>query len=175
MKNIFYVIVLLICCITLVSCGNKKGKESSVPMQLPKKIKESSVSQNREINMIFGRWKILDMIGNGYIYGDVSMEDYVGGIVTIRENSIESDLPLGKRKLKNPKYKLSIQNEDDFWEYRHANIDNGFGFKNNLIKLVEVYDGNNDSWDEFGETFWVRDKKHLIFLGPVYFLAEKIE
>ena len=59
------------------------------------------------------------MVGYGYIYGEFSMKDYVGGTVTIRENYIETDLPLGRWKLKNPVYKLEKQNEEDFWEYSH--------------------------------------------------------
>lgn len=94
--------------------------------------------------------------------------------MTIHENYIETDLPLGKWKLENPVYKLKIQDETDFWKYRHASIHNGFGFKSEQVKLVKVFN-NNDEWDKFGQIFWIRDKKHLIFLGPVYFLAEKIE
>ena len=54
--------------------------------------------------------------------------------------------------------------------YRNANIHNSFGFRGEQIKIVKVFD-NNGEWDEFG----IRDKKHLIFFGPVYFSAEKIE
>ena len=50
------------------------------------------------------------MVGYGYIYGEFSMKDYVGGTVTIRENYIETNLPLGRWKLKNPIYKLEKQN-----------------------------------------------------------------
>lgn len=38
------------------------------------------------------------MVGYGYIFGEFSMEDYVGGIVTIDEDYMECDLPMGKRK-----------------------------------------------------------------------------
>ena len=93
--------------------------------------------------------------------------------VTIRENYIETDLPLGRWKLKNPVYKLEKQNEEDFWEYSHANIHSGFGFKSEKIKAVTVFD-DTDEWDEFGNIFWIRDKDHLIFFGPVYFLAKRI-
>ena len=103
-----------------------------------------------------------------------SMKDYVGGTVTIRENYIETNLPLGRWKLKNPIYKLEKQNEEDFWEYSHANIHSGFGFKSEKIKAVTVFD-DKDEWDEFGNIFWIRDKDHLIFFGPVYFLAKRIE
>lgn len=114
------------------------------------------------------------MVGYGYIYGEFSMKDYVGGTVTIRENYIETDLPLGRWKLKNPVYKLEKQNEEDFWEYSHANIHSGFGFKSEKIKAVTVFD-DTDEWDEFGNIFWIRDKDHLIFFGPVYFLAKRIQ
>ena len=53
-------------------------------------------------------------------------------------------------------------------------MNNGFGFKSKQIKSITVFD-DNDEWDEFGCIFWIRDKEHLIFLGPVYFLAERIE
>ena len=114
------------------------------------------------------------MVGYGYIYGEFSMRDYVGGTVTIRENYIETNLPLGRWKLKNPIYKLEKQNEEDFWEYSHANIHSGFGFKSEKIKAVTVFD-DKDEWDEFGNIFWIRDKDHLIIFGPVYFLAKRIE
>ena len=194
-KKKYSLIILLLCCITLVSCGQENtsknkldiSKEennytrtpgiienSSLPMQKQKKSKDSHNSKSGKTDMIYGKWKILNMIGEGYVYGDFSMEDYAGETMTIRENDIETNLPLGRWKLNNPIYKTKKQNEDDFWEYTHANIHNGFGFKSEQIELVTVFD-DNDEWDEFGGTFWIRDKKHLIFWGPVYFLAEKIE
>lgn len=195
LKKKYSLIILLLCCITFVSCGQEntptnkldikkeennstrmpdKIENSSLPTQDQKKIKDNNNSKRRKIDAIYGKWEILNMVGEGYIYGDFSMEDYVGGIITIRENYIETNLPLGRWKLNNPIYKLKKQNEDDFWEYRHANIHNRFGFKSEQVKSVTVFD-DNDEWDEFGWIFWIRDKEHLIFLGPVYFLAEKIE
>ena len=159
---------------TSTNMSDNVTKNSPEPTQISEKSKNNSILKRKKVDMIYGKWKILDMVGYGYIYGDVSLKNYVGGVVTIHDNYIESNLPMGKIKLKNPKYKSKKQNKDDFWEYRHANIDNGFGFKSNQIKLIEVYDGS-DEWDEFGGTFWIRDKKHLIFWGPVYFLAKKIE
>lgn len=194
----YCIIIFLLCGVMLVSCGYSKeenaptnnidvSKEkntptrtpdiienSSSPTQVEKNSKDSNNAKRREIDAIYGKWKILNMVGEGYIYGDFSMDDYVGGIITIRENYIETNLPLGRWKLNNPIYKLKKQNEDDFWEYSHANIHNGFGFKSEQIKSVTVFD-ENDEWDEFGGIFWIRDKEHLIFFGPVYFLAEKIE
>jgi hypothetical protein len=182
MKNLFFIMLVLLCSVFFVSCGNNtvinisstNTPENTMPMETPQEPTGSSAAQISKIDMIYGRWKILDMVGEGYIYGDFSMEDYIGGIVTIQKSYIESNLPLGKKKLENPKYKLTKQNKHDFWEYRHADINNGFGFSGNQIKLIEVFDGN-DEWDEFAGFFWIRDKKHLIFLGPVYFLAEKVE
>lgn len=195
LKRKYSLIILLLCCITLVSCSpentpknkldiSKKEnnytrtpdiiENSSLPTQKQKKSEDSHNSKSGKIDMIYGKWKILNMVGYGYVYGDFSMKDYIGGIITIRENYIETNLPLGRWKLNNPIYKLKKQNEDDFWEYCHANIHNGFGFKSEQIKSVTVFD-DNDEWDEFGGTFWIRDKEHLIFLGPVYFLAERIE
>ena len=146
-------------------------ENSSLPTQNQKKSKDRNNSKRSKIDAIYGKWKILNMVGEGYIYGDFSMEDYVGGIITIRENYMETNLPLGRWKLNNPIYKLKKQNEDDFWEYRHANMNNGFGFKSKQIKSITVFD-DNDEWDEFGCIFWIRDKEHLIFLGPVYFFAD---
>lgn len=188
-------IILLLCCIMLVSCGQENvpanklnsSKEkndftrtpdtienSSLPTQNQKKSKDSNKSNRRKMDAICGKWKILKMVGEGYIYGEFSMEDYVGGTVTIHENYIETNLPLGTWKLNNPIYKFKKQDKHDFWVYSHANMHNKFGFKSEKIESVTVFD-NKDSWDEFGWIFWIRDKEHLIFMGPVYFLAEKIE
>lgn len=188
-------IILLLCCIMLVSCGQENAptnklnsskeknnstrmpdiiENSSLPTQNQKKSKDSNNSKRKKMDAICGKWKISNMVGEGYIYGDFSMEDYVGGTVTIHENYIESNLPLGRWKLNNPIYKFKKQNKDDFWEYSHANMHNKFGFKSEQIESVTVFD-NKDRWDEFGWIFWIRDKEHLIFLGPVYFLAERIE
>lgn len=182
LKKKFSLIALLLFCMTIVSCSHSKVNNTSentpesienslIPSQIPKESKDSNNSKEEKI---YGKWKILKMVGEGYIYGEFSMDDYVGGIVSIHENFIETDLPLGRWKLDNPIYKLEKQNGDDFWEYSHANIHNGFGFKSEQIELVKVFD-NNDEWDEFGGIFWIRDKTHLIFFGPVYFLAEKIQ
>ena len=195
LKLIKYSLTMLLCCITLISCGQENistnkpdiGKKenystgtpdiienSSLPTQTPKKSKGRNKSKRGELQAIYGKWKILDMVGYGYIYGEFSMKDYVGGTVTIRENYIETNLPLGRWKLKNPIYKLEKQNEEDFWEYSHANIHSGFGFKSEKIKAVTVFD-DKDEWDEFGNIFWIRDKDHLIIFAPVYFLAKRIE
>ena len=133
-------IILLLCSIMLVSCGQENvptnkldiSKEennsaktpeiienSSLPTQNQKQSKDRNNSKRRKIDAIYGKWKILNMVGEGYIYGDFSMEDYVGGIITIRENYMETNLPLGRWKLNNPIYKLKKQNEDDFMQYNY--------------------------------------------------------
>lgn len=179
-------IVSFLCCMIFISCENRQAEHAAVPTRFPSETQEipepiqlvegpERSSFSKKLEMILGKWKIIRMIGEGYIYGDVSVEDYVGGIVTIREDKIESDLPLGKMVFDDPQYKVKEQDQNDFWMYRHANMDAGFGFKSDRVKLVEVYDSNNESWDEFGDMFWIRDEEHLIFLGPVYFLAEKID
>ena len=58
-----------------------------------------------------------------------------------------------------------------FREYRHANVENGFGFRSNQVKLIEVYDGN-DEWDDFGGIFWVRDKNIWFFGDQFIFLGK---
>ena len=121
LKLIKYSLTMLLCCITLISCGQENistnkpdiGKKenystgtpdiienSSLPTQTPKKSKGRNKSKRGELQAIYGKWEILDMVGYGYIYGEFSMKDYVGGTVTIRENYIESNLPLGRWKLK---------------------------------------------------------------------------
>ncbi len=117
LKLIKYSLTMLLCCITLISCGQENistnkpdiGKKenystgtpdiienSSLPTQTPKKSKGRNKSKRGELQAIYGKWKILDMVGYGYIYGEFSMKDYVGGTVTIRENYIETNLPLGR-------------------------------------------------------------------------------
>ena len=135
----------------------------------------SDVSDNSENNLaiIYGKWKIVEQTGSGYIYGEFSMDDYVGGIITIDKDYIESDIPLEKTRLENPKYEIKEQSRNDFYMIIHSDYDS-FGFEDDTPTMVEVY-GENDTWDEFGGEFWIKDKNHLIFLGPVFFLAEKVE
>ena len=54
------------------------------------------------------------MVGEAYVYGDFSMEDYVGEIVTVHEDYIKTDLPLERWKLENVISKLESQNAEDF-------------------------------------------------------------
>lgn len=122
---------------------------------------------------IYGKWKIVEQTGSGYIYGEFSMDDYVGDIITIDKDYIESDIPLEKTRLENPKYEMKEQSRNDFYMIIHSDYDS-FGFEDDTPTMVEVY-GENDTWDEFGGEFWIKDKNHLIFLGPVFFLAEKVE
>ena len=98
LKLIKYSLTMLLCCITLISCGQENistnkpdiGKKenystgtpdiienSSLPTQTPKKSKGRNKSKRGELQ------KILDMVGYGYIYGEFSMKDYVGGTVTM--------------------------------------------------------------------------------------------
>lgn len=120
LKLIKYSLTMLLCCIILISCGQENistnkpdigigKKEGILPERRIKffvtnsdseKSKGRNKSKRRELQVIYGKWKILDMVGYGYIYGEFSMKDYVGGTVTIRENYIETDLPLGRWKLK---------------------------------------------------------------------------
>ena len=153
--------------------------KTPVPTQPPAKFakepKASAHPSRKKIDGIYGTWKILRMVGYGYIFGDVSMKDYVGGTVTIHENRIKTDLPLGSWRLEHPIYKLTKQTDEDFVLDLRTSIHNGFGFRGDTVQMVEVFDRNQDEWDEFGSLFWIRDENHLIFLGPVCFLAEKIE
>ena len=106
---------VLLCSVLFVSCGSYTGTNSSStnmlentisteipqePTEIPQEPADSSDAKSSKIDMIYGKWEILDMVGEGYIYGDFSMEDYIGGIVTIQKNYIESNLPLGKKKIR---------------------------------------------------------------------------
>lgn len=200
MKKVFSVIVLLLCCVTIVSCGSDKAMDnksanksdeimesspvptqqpeetmenSPVPTQQPEESKENMKPKSEEIGGIYGKWKILDMVGHGYIFGEFSMEDYVGGVVTIDKDYMETDLPMGKYRLENPEYKLTTQSENEFLEGTKVSVENIFGFKPDKIQMVEVRNGYN-GYNGFVR-FWIRDETHLIFHGPVYFLAEKVE
>lgn len=110
MKKLFIIMVVLImiallCSVFFVSCGNStvinnsstNTPENTIPIETPQEPTDSSDTKISKIDMIYGKWEILDMVGEGYIYGDFSMKDYIGGIVTIQKNYIESNLPLGKK------------------------------------------------------------------------------
>ncbi len=124
-------------------------------------------------SLIYGKWKIIEQTGSGYIYGEVSLDDYIGGVITIDKDYIESDIRLGRHRLENPRYKIKQQNKYEFYMVIHSDY-SSFGFKDDTPTMIEVHDGSDD-WGEFGTTFWIRDEKHLIFLGPVFFLAERME
>lgn len=193
-KTYFYLIsiIFILSVLQLAGCGKEKNvymEETKIesesqniedetiesPFAAPTpKPKENAEPESEEISGIYGKWKILDMAGHGYIYGEFSMEDYVGGVVTIAEDYMECDLPMGKSKLENPKYKLTTQSRNEFLEGRKVTVDNIFGFKPDKIQMIEVIYDYDDIWDGFVR-FWIRDETHLIFLGPVYFLAEKAE
>lgn len=190
MKKVFIVIMLLLCCVTIASCGSDKAMDNKpanksdemmesfpVPTQKLKESRENMETKNEEISGIYGKWKILDMVGNGYIFGEFSMEDYVGGVVTIDKDYMESNLPMGKFRTENPEYKLTKQSENEFLLENKVTVENIFGFKPDEIQMVKVYSGiieGTIEWEGFG-LFWIRDETHLVFLGPVYFLAEKVE
>ena len=203
-KRIFCFIILFFCYAVITSCGmksnlgnadlsnnkpndtskkepssipNKTQSNESIPNCTPTSIPnvvESIPSKSPTQESYYGKWKITEMVGYGYIYGEFSIDDYVNGIITINESYFEYDIPLEKKRLRNPKYKVKTQSKNEFYHVSNANFDNGFGFKGDKVKLVMVYDGN-DKWHEFGATFWIRDKNHLIVMGPVYFLAERVE
>ena len=78
------------------------------------KSKDSNTTKSEEIDAVYGKWKILKMVGEAYVYGDFSMEDYVGEIVTVHEDYIKTDLPLERWKLENVISKLESQNAEDF-------------------------------------------------------------
>lgn len=86
LKLIKYSLTMLVCCITLISCGQENistnkpdiGKKenystgtpdiienSSLPTQTPKKSKGRNKSKRGELQAIYGKWKILDMVDTG--------------------------------------------------------------------------------------------------------------
>lgn len=124
----------------------------------------------KEVGAIYGKWKIIDKVGHGYVVGEFSMEDYEGGIVTIDKDYMECDLPMGKYRLENPEYKLTKQTENEFLVGTKVSVENIFGFTPDKIQMVEV------NPDYYGFTlFWIKDETHLIFCAPVSLLAEKVE
>lgn len=68
-------------------------------------IVESSSSKFPSKQSFFGKRRITEMVGYGYIYGKFSMDDYVNGIITINENYFQYDIPLEKKNFKNQSIK----------------------------------------------------------------------
>ena len=80
LKLVKYSLTMLVCCITLISCGQENTstnkldiskkenystgipdiiENSLLPTQTPKKSKDSNKSKRRDIEKIYGKWKIL--------------------------------------------------------------------------------------------------------------------
>lgn len=128
-------------------------------------------------SQIYGKWKVTKPIGTGYIYSDsIPEKAYVGGILTIREDYIESKMSrkILSGKLNNPTYIARYQTEDEFFSWAYANYDS-FGFTSgDKVPLIRVKDGKKD-WDAFGNIIWIKDKNHIVLFGSPYFLAKRVE
>lgn len=137
----------------------------------------------QDVSQIYGEWKVTKTIGEGYIYSDSVPEDcYIGGIITIQEDYIESKLPdtdMGKKlelsgAVNNPEYVIKMQDRDDFRMMRYGNYDS-FGFESeDKVPFIKVKKGKKE-WDKFGSNIWIKDSDHIVISGPQYFLAKRVE
>lgn len=181
------VIALLICSIVFyVEDHDQKGADASQNKQAIKtetSLPETTVSSpvpttqtdcySNAFSRAFGKWEVIDTIGYGYICTDDSSEDYVGGILEIRDDCISCDMPNDKYDyiINYPKFVLRWQSANDFFMERYATY-KSFNFEDDeKVPLVEI----KSKEAGFGTRFWIKDKNHIVLDGPQYFLAKKIE
>lgn len=68
--------VVLLCSVFFVSCVNNTVMNNSstntpkntIPIETPQEPTDSSAAKISKIDMIYGKWEILDMVGEGYIW-----------------------------------------------------------------------------------------------------------
>lgn len=181
------VIALLICIIVFSSANNdEKEADASQNKQAIKtetSLPETTVSspvptpQTDDYSNVFlrafGKWEVIHTIGYGYICTADSSEDYVGGILEIRDDCISCDMPNDEYDyiINYPKFVLRWQSANDFLMEHYATYES-FNFEDDeRVPLVEIKSKETG----FGTRFWIRDKNHIVIEGPQYFLAKKIE
>lgn len=181
----FIIVVLLICSVVLcVLNSNQIEKNKSKDKQEIKKetvLPEATVSStasksqtdcsNSVFSRAFGKWKVIDTIGYGYVCTDESTEDYVGGILEICDDLVTCEMPDDEYNysIKNPKFVMRWQSADDFFMEHYAKYES-FKFEDDKrVPLVEI----KSKEEGFGTRFWIKDKNHIVIEGPQYFLAER--
>lgn len=182
------VIALLICSIVFYAADNdQKEAEASQNKQAIKtetSLPETTVSSpvpttqtdgySNVFSRTFGKWEVIETIGYGYICTADSSEDYVGGILEIRDDRISCDMPNDEYDyiINYPKFVLRWQSANDFHMERYATYES-FNFEDDeRVPLVEIKSKEETG---FGTRFWIRDKNHIVIEGPQYFLAKKME
>lgn len=121
----------------------------------------------------YGEWSIVSSTGKGYISSaSYDEKDYVGIRISIKENEMIIKYKKKNKTITNPNYNKRVISEKKLYKEdgvlkRNLEIDD-----NSDIVKVQVYKGKKE-WEEFGSCFFVKDDEHLIFDGPMYFLAER--
>ena len=122
---------------------------------------------------VFGKWKVVDRIGYGYSFTDIPEKNYIGGIITITDELVQSSMPDKELNftVKNPKFVMQWQSRDDFYMEHYTTYDS-FGFDNSE-KVLKIEIKKKGGSLGFGSTLWIKDENHIIIMGSQYFLAEK--
>ena len=167
-KKIYIIVFLVFMCV-LCSCG--QNPDSSTDANNTSKVK-SEDSNNKE-KQYYGKWKIVKVTGSGYISStSYDEKDYIDSIISIGKDSVSVEKNGKTVEIKQPRYKEREVTDDELFDESRI-FKKNLGFKNNEKVLgVTVYNGSEE-WGEFGTWFIVKDDKHLIFDGPMYFLAER--
>lgn len=177
MKKSYVIMMLLLLSVILCACPEKKMTSklaenaggntptTSTPIYSPQPTKLAET--------YYGKWKIISKIGYGYISSAAYSEnDYIGVEINISESSIIVHSKNKDRKINKPKFeKKTLDDNKLYKEY-------GVFFENLTInddKVTSITVLKDDElWDEFGGKFIIKDDDHLIFRGPMFFLAEKV-
>lgn len=179
--GVIVVLLSLGCTLVLCTINNRNKSKHKQSMGLETLLPKATVGftaptaqpdfSSSVFSRAFGKWKVIDTIGYGYICTDEPIENYVGGTIEICDDLITCNMPDDEYDytIKYPKFVMRWQSADDFYMERYATY-KSFKFEDDKrVPLVEIKSKEGG----FGTRFWIRDKNHIVIAGPQYFLAEK--
>lgn len=179
-KNLFALLCAI--CILVSGCGSidydagaNGGQSSDTFSDNANKVKKvASSDEKTETNkeMFYGDWKITSVTGQGYIFSaNYDEKDYIGKHISFSEDTFCID---GVVILEKPIYKKNTISEEDLFAESKISKKN-LGYKKG-DKVIEVSTYNEKKeLHSFGSKFYIKDDEHLIFIGPMYFLAERVK
>lgn len=162
----------LILCVMLCGCGSIATQDTSGRQNTANK-KSTDNAVKKEI--YYGEWEIVSSTGSGYIFSTTyKEEDYTGIKILISEDSFRVSGGQESVKIENPKYKKHMVTNDELYSERKISKKNLGYADSEQVVAVDVLDGKKEV-DAFGTSFYIKDDTHLIFIGPMYFMAKKVK
>lgn len=127
------------------------------------------VPEDQEVNIYpqyYGTWVVGAMVGSGYGYPDIDPDvSVMGSKLVIEKDKVTFDGPKGVEILENPRYITVLETAYYFSSRIISNYDS-FGFPNDFLIRIEIYDGN-ELWKPVRQ-FWIKDRDTLIAVQSVF-------